>query len=776
MRHVRVAIVLWLAFLALCGWIAARSHYTADMSAFLPRSPTAAQQILVDQLREGVVSRVLLVGIEGAQPQILARLSAALAQRLAQAHELAYVNNGNEERLSADGEFLFRHRYRMSPGVTPERFTPEGLREALSDDLDLLASPLGTLVSRLLPSDPTGELLRLLDDLQPQGGPQKRDGVWFSADGKRALLVMQTLAAGFDLDAQERVHALIRAELANVAREYHAEQARVVMSGPGVFAVASRASIKADVSRISLAALIIVVATLLFVYRSLRVVALMLVPVVSGVVAGIAAVSVAFGSVHGITLGFGATLLGEGVDYAIYYFTNATGTARERGLERIWPTLRLGVLTSVVGFSVLVFSQFSGLAQLGVFSITGLVVAFLVTRFVLPHLAPLHLDATPIAAVAPVLAGMIARARALRWPMLALVLSALVWVALRADTLWDDRLESLSPASADARRLDESLRRDLAAPDARYLLVVEGSSMQDALERTERVGTRLDQLQGSNALAGYDSPARILPSDKLQRERQAALPPADSLRNALEQAARGLPFQANLFEPFLKDAGAAREAAPLTRSDFKGTGLALKLDTLLLERRGAWFALLALRGVQDASRLADAAAAIDGVRLMDLKQEANSLYGGYRAQAMLSALLGAIAIVLLLLGTLRSPRRAADVVLPLAAAVIVTCAAFTIGDRQLTMFHLIGLLLVVGVGSNYSLFFERETLARTDRELTIVSVALCNFSTIVGFGLLSAARAPVLSAIGGTVALGAWLSLVFAAILASSRSQSRSGL
>ena len=289
------------------------------------------------------------------------------------------------------------------------------------------------------------------------------------------------------------------------------------------------------------------------------------------------------------------------------------------------------------------------------------------------------------------------------------------------------------------------------------------------LEGTERLGTRLDQLQASNVLAGYDSPARILPSDKLQRERQAALPPAAPLRSALEQAARGLPFQANIFEPFLKDAAAAREAAPLRRADFKGTGLALKLDTLLLERHGAWFALLPLRGVQDPRQLADAAVAIDGVRLLDLKQEADSLYRSYRVQATLFALLGAIAIALLLLAALRSPRRAADVLLPLAAAVIVTCAVFTIADRQLTMFHLIGLLLVVGVGSNYSLFFERETFMRTDRELTIVSVVLCNFSTIVGFGLLSAARAPVLSAIGGTVALGAFLSLVFAAILESSR-------
>jgi len=64
---------------------------------------------------------------------------------------------------------------------------------------------------------------------------------------------------------------------------------------------------------------------------------------------------------------------------------------------------------------------------------------------------------------------------------------------------------------------------------------------------------------------------------------------------------------------------------------------------------------------------------------------------------------------------------------------------------------------------------QRETFMRTDRELTVVSIVLCNWSTIIGFGLLFAARSPVLSAIGGTVALGAFLSLVFAAILESSR-------
>jgi predicted exporter len=765
----RVAIGAWLAFLVLCAVLAARSQYTADMSAFLPRTPSASQQILVDQLREGVVSRVLLVGVEGADPETLARLSGALAERLSRMPELAYVNNGDEQRLTADGEFLLRHRYLLSPDVRPERFTVEGLREALTNDLDLLASPLGTLVSRLLPADPTGELLRLLDDLELQGGPQKREGVWFSADGKRALLVTQTRAAGFDLDAQERVHAGIRQAFAELAAQSNAGQARIVMSGPGTFAVASRAAIKDDVSHISLLALAIVFATLLFVYRSLHVVALTLVPVLSGVLAGVAAVGLAFGSVHGITLGFGTTLLGECVDYAIYYFTNVAGAARGRGLARIWPTLRLGVFTSVVGFSVLVLSQFSGLAQLGLFSITGLLVAFCVTRFVLPHLAPRNLTAAPIEAAGRWLSSTIARARILRWPMVVLVLMAIAWIAWRAGSLWDDRLESLSPVPAAAKRLDESLRKDLSAPDARFLLVIEAKAQQEVLERAERLGATLEGLQASGAIAGFESPARVLPSEKVQRERQSALPDRPRLKRERDQAVCALQFRANIFEPFLNDVAAARAGPLLERKDLKDTGLALRLDTLLLERRGEWFALMPLRGVRQYQQLADATAAIEGVHLLDLKQEADSLYRGYRAQAMLFALCGAVAIALLLFFALRSWRRAADVLLPLAAAVIVTCAAFTLGDRQLTMFHLIGLLLVVGVGSNYSLFFERETFMRTDRELTVVSIVLCNWSTIIGFGLLFAARSPVLSAIGGTVALGAFLSLAFAAILESSR-------
>ncbi|HEX4330036.1 MAG TPA: MMPL family transporter, partial [Burkholderiales bacterium] len=391
----RIALALWLLGLAACIFVIARTQFSADLSAFLPSSPTPAQQILVEQLRDGVVSRLLLVGIDspdpsqskGGDPASLAATSKKMAAALQADPLLAAVNNGEEAGLTPDREFFWKNRYLLSPGAEqPNHFSAVGIREALDDDIQLLGSPAGALIRRILPNDPTGELMRMIETLEGGARPNSQEGVWFSRDGKRALLMVQTKAAGYDIDAQEVAQAHIRDAFAQAAS---GTVQHLVLTGPGVFAATTRASIKGDAWRLSMIATILVALLMLALYRSPRVLLLAFLRVATGALAGIAAVSLLHGAVHGITLGFGVTLIGEGVDYAIYLFTQIPpgGNARDT-LKRLWPTLRLGVLTSVCGFSALLFSGFPGLAQLGLFSIVGLVVAAAVTRYVLPALLP----------------------------------------------------------------------------------------------------------------------------------------------------------------------------------------------------------------------------------------------------------------------------------------------------------------------------------------------------------------------------------------------------
>jgi predicted exporter len=765
-RHAGLAIGIWLGLLLIAAWSITQARFTADLAAFLPRSPSPAQQVLVDQLRDGVVSRLILVGIEGGEPQQLAQISTRLAQQLAADDAIAYVNNGAEDQLHADGEFLIEHRYLLSDAVSPQRFTVPSLRKALEGQLDLLASPMSMVVSRVLPRDPSGELLYLFDRLQEPGGPDKRHGVWFGSQGTRALLLAQTEAPGFDIDAQQAVLERIRAEFDAAAAEAQAGDAELKITGPGVFAVASREGIKADVIRVSSIALSLVALLLLLVYRSPRVLLLTLLPVASGAIAGVAAVGLVFGSVHGITLGFGATLIGEAVDYAIYLFASTVaGSTPGKALQRIWPILRLGVLTSVAGFGAMLFSGFPGLAQLGLFSLTGLIVAVAVTRWVLPSLAPAGFSVRTVDRFAPRLTAVLDVARMLRLPLYALVVAALVWLVLPGKTVWDDELASLSPVPESEQKLDESMRRDLGAPDVRQLVVVRAPDRQAALEQAEAVSAVLES-QPRRVLGGFDSPSLYLPSERMQRARQGGLPDAATLRANLRQALEGLPFRGDIFEPYFADVERARNAQPMQRADLDGTGLALRVDSLLVERRGEWAAMLPLRDVADEAALAQALAGFDqtSVVLLDLKRESDTVYRSYRARVLTFALLGGSAMVILLLVALRSASRAWEVVAPLLAALVVTCAILLLGGT-LNIFHLVGMLLVAGVGSNYTLFFESGDGGDEGRERTIAALLICNLSTVIGFGALGFADTPVLQAIGRTVATGAFLSLLFAAIL-----------
>ena len=107
-------------------------------------------------------------------------------------------------------------------------------------------------------------------------------------------------------------------------------------------------------------------------------------------------------------------------------------------------------------------------------------------------------------------------------------------------------------------------------------------------------------------------------------------------------------------------------------------------------------------------------------------------------------------------------RRIVRVVLPIGAALACVIAGLAAAGVGLTILHLVGLLLTVAVGSNYTFFFIDE---EEDTPRTLASLALANTTTIIGFGILGFASVPVLNAIGMTVGPGALLCLAFAAML-----------
>ncbi|MBV8909448.1 MAG: MMPL family transporter, partial [Gammaproteobacteria bacterium] len=672
--------------------IVVRATYTADLSAFLPRRASATQQLLIEQLRAGPATHLIIAEVSGSDARARAQLSSQLARLLRAEPAFTAVSNGDASQLERDRKFLFDHRYLLSPEVAAYRFTAAGLHEAISNSLDALTSPEGTFVKPFFTHDPTGEMLAILESLGAgRAPPHTTLGAWTSPDGERALLLAQTRASGSDTDGQAVACEVLRRDFALARSGLPGQGAglTISMSGPPVFAVDSRAMIKGQVLRLSAVSAGLIAALLLTVYRSPAALALTFLPVACGALAGIAAVALGFGSVHGITLGFGVTLIGEAVDYSIYLLI----PRRSDFHLTVWPTLRLGVLTSICGFAALLPSTFPGLEQLGVFSIAGLVAAALVTRFVLPDLMPRTLSIRDLTRLGERLARAVEELRDARAVLLAVPVLAGAVFYLRSGAVFSHELATLSAIPRADEQLDERLRADSGAPAWRYFAVLSAPDREAALEGAQQLAARLTRLVDDGILAGFESPSRYLPSRETQQARRASLPAAGELARRLQEALAGLPVSASRLQPFLHDVEAARTAALLTPADLAGTSFAQAVQGLAFASGAGWSVLLPLSpaGPEElapgaAERVRDAIAGVANLnaQFLDMKREADDLYTGYLRGAVILGAAGLGLIIVLLLATLRSASRAARVMAPLVLAVVTVAAVLVCFGRPLT--------------------------------------------------------------------------------------------
>jgi predicted exporter len=777
-RHRAAVLVLWLAFLALAAWQISRTSFTADLSAFLPNTADPQQQVLIDQIRSGLPARTLFIGIEGADASTRAAASKALAAALRASGRFDQVSNGDHDAWAGVGRWMVERRYLLSPAVTPERFTPEGLREGINETLSLLGTPAGTALKPLLDQDPTGEVQRIAESMIPVSAPRTQDGVWVSRETAgtppRALLLVSIRGDGADLDGQQAAIESVRQSFSALQVNAQVPGLKLLLSGAPLFSVESRAQIKNEVEWLAVTGTVLVSLLLLAAFASPTAVAVAMLPVVTGVLAGVVAVSLLFGNVHGMTLGFGSTLIGEAVDYAIYYLIQARGhggNGWRQWVRSSWPTVRLGLLTSLCGFAALLFSGFPGLQQLGVFSLAGLVGAVLATRYLLPVLMPDGARGQglrrPMAAAARAAMAMLPRTR---WLWLAAGAASLVLVGQR-DGLWQAQLSSLSPVPKEALALDASLRADiLGGSDGGAFVVVQGPDAETTLQRAEAASARLETLVNAQRIAGFDSVTRFLPSLQTQQRRQAALPEAAALQAALLAATADGPLRAERLAPFVQAVVQARSLPLATPELARGTALAPLLDALTLRHPdGRWTALLPLQPVTGAVDVASVRAALQGLeqtQVLDIGGELGHMYSRYLGEARTQAALGGLGVLLVMAVVLRNGRRVLAVSQPLLLAVLLCLGGLALAQVPMGILHLVGLLLVVAVGSNYALFFDMLQHGGTADDDTLVSLLLANVTTVLGFGLLAGSDIQVLAAIGSVVAPGSLLALVLAAAFA----------
>ena len=750
---VRVALaLLWLALLLLAGWLVSQQlQMSGDLRKFMPSPRTPEQKLLIEELGEGPGSRLLLIGLSGAEPEALAQQSQAMRAQLAKDARFSLVANGGAASLAAIPERLRPYRYVLSDTVDTQAFDADLLRDALAERVQDLGSPAAGLIEPLLPSDPTLETLKLAERWQPANAPQRLHEVWFDRAGNEALLVAQTVAAGFDPTGQTDAVAAVRDAF---ERSKPSAAARLTLTGPGAFSVDIGGRTQREASLIGSVDTIGLVLLLWIAYRSWKHPLLGVLPLASAGLAGLGAVAMLFDGVHGITIAFGFTLIGVVQDYPIHLFSHQRpGISPWQNARSIWPTLATGVASTCIAYVTFLLSGVDGLKQLAVFTITALATAALCTRWLLPALLdPNPRDAAASRVLSRLWSG-VERLPRPRWSLAVLALAAVAAMAFAPGAFWENDLSRLTPVPADAMREDARLRDELGAPDVRYLLAVQGRDAQSVLQASEALRPRLQQLVDAGALDGFDLAARYLPSVATQRARQARLPDAPTLRAALQAALADSPFRADAFADFERDVAQARQAQPLTPADVAGTPLQTSVEGLLLVHPDQATALVSLSGIRDVQAVARVAQT-HGAHWLDMKQASESLVVEYRRRVLWALAAAAILLSLTVWGALRAPVRVWRVLLPMGLTTLLIVGVLRAFGVELNLFHLVALVLAAGLGLDYALFFEHAGDDRADQLRTFHALIVCSLMTLLVFFLLALSSIPVLRAIGVTVTLG----------------------
>lgn len=731
-----------------------------DIAGFLPTGRTPASRLMLDELRTGAAGSLLLVGVDGAPAAELARITPAMAAALGRTGLFRVVAAGEAALPSPEEQApLFARRYLLADTALDEA----SLRTALTALLRALRSSAGPVAAAYGFADPTGAFTAALRAWSGGGRVWAQDGAWFDPERNRALLVAVTRVAGMDAPGQAAALDAVQAAFRDAAAG--SPGARLLVSGPAMFAQAAAAAIKRDVELVSATSALLVAGLLAWRFRSLLVLAAIGVPLLLGLAAAAVVTAAAFGGVQAAALGLGAAMAGIAVDYPVLLIGHRKqGEPGAATRARIGPAFRLAVGTAVLGLGGMVLSGLPGLQQLGMFSATALAATAAATWWVLPRLV-VAADLAPVAAGNLAWLPRVERARRHRaWALLPAA-GVLAAAALAGGVRWETDLAALSPVPDAARALDAELRGALGAAEAGQVLVVQGRDQQEVLRRQEALRPLLAGLQADGAIGGSEYAAQLVPSIAAQEVRRAMLPPFGILTAQLAAAQSGLPYRASAFQPFLDGMAATASLTPLRPADLDGTALGARLTPLLAPAGTGWRGPVTFRDVRDPARLRAAFAGLDPAEatFVDVRAELGAVLAGYTSGAWRwLAVCAALAAGVLAIGLRRDLGRLPRVAGPVLAAVLLAAGVLTVMGARLSLVHVVALQLVAGVGFDYALFFSRPQLDDEERARTLRTLVTCNLMTLLTFGALALCRTPFLRDIGVTVALGAALAMAAA--------------
>jgi len=768
------AALLAAAALAMLAFCTARLELGTDVTHFMPSSSRSELARISQLLSDSPFTRTMVLSLEAEEPDVAVAAARALSERLREHPEVASVRGSlRDEQMRPLFELYFpRRHYFLSDepeAEIPELLAEPALRARARAVRARLASPASSVFERIAAADPLGAFERIAERFRgSRPALTLRGGQLVTRDGRFAIVLLETRASAFASARQARLLADLEAAFEEIRARLGADLA-LESSGANRFAVAAERSMKRDIGRIAAFSFCGVAALFLAFVGSLRGFLVVSVPPLSGILVATTAGLLVFGRLDGLTMAFGASLMGIAIDYSnhllLHHRLSPEGEPAAATARRIRPSLVLGALTTVASVAGLAITAFPAFREMSFFAAVGVVAALVVTLTVLPDLLRF---VPPLPARSGRTARRLARAvpRLARAPRLLapLLLAALAPAALALpDLRWQDDMAELTRFDPELVEESRRVRERVSRLDAGRFVIGVAPDPAAAVALNDRVHERLGSAVASGGLAGTRSLHGLLWSRELQLRNREVLTARDDLFQRVEAAFVQEGFRPGALRPFEE---ALREAPPppLALADLEASPLADFLAPFVFPLGEETAVVTYLRGVESTDAVREVLSGLPGVHLLDQRTFVNEVYREFRETTLRQMVVGGALVLAILALRYRRGRAVVASLLPSVAVVVLLLGAFARLGVEVNLLHVMSLVMVTGMGVDYGVFLVDSARRREDLGATMMSLLLSCLTTVFVFGTLAISSQPALRAIGVTTGAGILLSYLLAPV------------
>jgi predicted RND superfamily exporter protein len=382
-RHAGLILLATLLVFAGSAALASRLELRTAISELLPSDDPGVVALEKTQKRLGDMS-LLLIGIRSPDRQANLRYADALTEKL-RALPKTTID------LAADNIRDLRQFFDKNKWLYVSEPDLETIRDRLRSEISKRKNPL--LVDLSDEDEESVESLRQRLTKEDKLGGRFPDGVFSNEDGTYVWIAALPPGGIFAEHGGEGIYqAAERLIRENDPHAYH-PQMTAYIGGPVATAIASRAAVERDILSVTITCLAIVALSIAIYFRSLRSLPLVATSAVVGTVMAFAVAELAFGYVNSSTAFLGSIIVGNGINYAIilmsrYEENRAAGLGTFEAMERAIAGVARGTGVAAVcassAYATLMLTKFRGFFQFGLMAAFGVLFCWALTFTVLP--------------------------------------------------------------------------------------------------------------------------------------------------------------------------------------------------------------------------------------------------------------------------------------------------------------------------------------------------------------------------------------------------------